>query len=101
MSQQLMDVVAEDLRGLGAVQRAALARLHDSPAGLTAPELADLSAGFDAVNRRSIALYALKRLRRRGLAVTAGQVPRQGRGGRAYVWVLTDEGRELAKGWNA
>ena len=27
-----------------------------------------------------------------------GAVPRQGRGGRAYIWVLTDEGRELAKG---
>ena len=84
--------------GLGAVQRQALIRLYGSPDGLTAPQLADLSAGFDAVNRRSIALYALKRLRRRGLAVTAGQVPRQGGGGRAYIWVLTDEGRELAKG---
>ena len=84
--------------GLGAVQRQALIRLYGSPDGLTAPELAGLSAGFDADNRRSIATTTLKRLRRRGLAVTAGQVPRQGRGGRAYVWVLTDEGRELAKG---
>ena len=84
--------------GLGAVQRQALIRLYGSPDGLTAPQLADLSAGFDAGDRRSIALGTLKRLRRRGLAVTAGQVPRQGRGGRAYVWVLTDEGRELAKG---
>ena len=84
--------------GLGAVQRQALIRLYGSPDGLTAPQLADLSAGFDAGDRRSIALGTLKRLRRRGLAVTAGQVPRQGRGGRAYIWVLTDEGRELAKG---
>ena len=84
--------------GLGAVQRQALIRLYGSPDGLTAPQLADLSAGFDAANRRSIATTTLKRLRSRGLAVTAGQVPRQGRGGRAYVWVLTDEGRELAKG---
>ena len=29
-----------------------------------------------------------------------GAVQRQGRGGRAYVWVLTDEGRELAKEWS-
>ena len=87
--------------GLGAVQRQALIRLYGSPDGLTAPQLADLSAGFDADNRRSIATTTLKRLRRRGLAVTAGQVPRQGRGGRAYIWVLTDEGHELAKGWNA
>ena len=86
--------------GLGTVQRQALIRLYGSPDGLTAPELADLSAGFDADNRRSIATTTLKRLRRRGLAVTAGQVPRQGRGGRAYVWVLTDEGRELAKEWS-
>ena len=86
--------------GLGAVQRQALIRLYGSPDGLTAPQLADLSAGFDADNRRSIALSTLQRLRRRGLAVTAGQVPRQGRGGRAYVWVLTDEGRELAKEWS-
>ena len=86
--------------GLGAVQRQALIRLYGSPDGLTAPELAGLSAGFDADNRRSIATTTLKRLRRRGLAVTAGQVPRQGRGGRAYVWVLTDEGRELAKEWS-
>lgn len=86
--------------GLGAVQRQALMRLYGSPDGLTAPELAGLSAGFDADNRRSIATTTLKRLRRRGLAVTAGQVPRQGRGGRAYVWVLTDEGRELAKEWS-
>ena len=84
--------------GLGAVQRQALMRLYGSPDGLTAPQLADLSAGFDAGNRRSVATTTLKRLRARGLAVTAGQVPRQGRGGRAYVWVLTDEGRELAKG---
>ena len=82
--------------GLGAVQRQALIRLYGSPDGLTAPQLADLSAGFDADNRRSIATTTLKRLRSRGLAVTAGQVPRQGRGGRAYSWVLTDEGRELA-----
>ena len=86
--------------GLGAVQRQALIRLYGSPDGLTAPELAGLSAGFDADNRRSIATTTLKRLRRRGLAVTAGQVPRQGRGGRAYVWALTDEGRELAKEWS-
>ena len=86
--------------GLGAVQRQALIRLYGSPDGLTAPELAGLSAGFDAGNRRSIATTTLKRLRRRGLAVTAGQVPRQGRGGQAYVWVLTDEGRELAKEWS-
>ena len=86
--------------GLGAVQRQALVRLYGSPDGLTAPELAGLSAGFSAGDRRSIALSTLKRLRRRGLAVTAGQVPRQGRGGRAYVWVLTDEGRELAKEWS-
>ena len=86
--------------GLGTVQRQALIRLYGSPDGLTAPQLADLSAGFDADNRRSIALSTLKRLRRRGLADTAGQVPRQGRGGRAYVWVLTDEGRELAKEWS-
>ena len=86
--------------GLGTVQRQALIRLYGSPDGLTAPQLADLSAGFDADNRRSIATTTLKRLRRRGLAVTAGQVPRQGRGGRAYVWVLTDEGRELAKEWS-
>ena len=86
--------------GLGTVQRQALIRLYGSPDGLTAPELAGLSAGFDADNRRSIATTTLKRLRRRGLAVTAGQVPRQGRGGRAYVWVLTDEGRELAKEWS-
>ena len=86
--------------GLGTVQRQALIRLYGSPDGLTAPELAGLSAGFDAGNRRSIATTTLKRLRRRGLAVTAGQVPRQGRGGRAYVWVLTDEGRELAKEWS-
>ena len=84
--------------GLGTVQRQALIRLYGSPDGLTAPQLADLSAGFDADNRRSIATTTLKRLRSRGLAVTAGQVPRQGRGGRAYIWVLTDEGRELAKG---
>jgi hypothetical protein len=84
--------------GLGAVQRQALIRLYDSPDGLTAPQLADLSGGFDAGNRRSIALTTLKRLRSRGLAVTAGQVPRQGRGGRAYLWVLTDEGRELMRG---
>ena len=81
--------------GLGAVQRQALMRLHGSPDGLTAPQQADQSAGFDAGNRRSIATTTLKRLRRRGLAVTAGQVPRQGRGGRAYVWVLTDAGRDL------
>ena len=80
--------------GLGAVQRQALIRLYGSPDGLTAPQLADLSAGFDADNRRSIATTTLKRLRRRGLAVTAGQVPRQ-RGGRAYIWVITDKGREL------
>jgi len=86
--------------GLGTVQRQALIRLYGSPDGLTAPQLADLSAGFDADNRRSIATTTLKRLRRRGLAVTAGQVPRQGRGGRAYIWVLTDEGRELAKEWS-
>ena len=91
-------VITAGLRGLGSVQRAVLVCLHDAPEGLTAPELAGLSAGFDADNRRSIALTTLKRLRRRGLAITAGQVPRQGRGGRAYVWVLTDEGRELAKG---
>jgi hypothetical protein len=83
--------------GLGAVQRQALIRLYGSPDGLTAPQLADLSAGFDAGDRRSIALTTLKRLRGRGLAVTAGQVPRQGRGGRAFIWVLTDEGREMAK----
>ena len=86
--------------GLGAVQRQALMRLYSSPDGLTAPELAGLSAGFDADNRRSVATTTLKRRRVRGLAVTAGQVPRQGRGGRAYVWVLTDEGRELAKEWS-
>ena len=86
--------------GLGAVQRQALIRLYGSPDGLTAPELAGLSAGFDADNRRSVATTTLKRRRVRGLAVTAGQVPRQGRGGRAYVWVLTDEGRELAKEWS-
>ena len=84
--------------GLGAVQRQALIRLYGSPDGLTAPELAGLSAGFDADNRRSVATTTLTRRRVRGLAVTAGQVPRQGRGGRAYIWVLTDEGRELAKG---
>ena len=50
----------------------------------------DEAETVDADNRRSIATTTLKRLRRRGLAVTAGQVPRQGRGGRAYIWVLTD-----------
>ena len=85
--------------GLGAVQRQALIRLYGSPDGLTAPQLADLSAGFDAGDRRSIALSTLKKLSRRGLVVTTGRVPRphsEGRGGWAYRWVLTDEGRELA-----
>lgn len=83
------------MSGLGTVQRGALVRLYDSPDGLTAPELAGLSWGADANNQRSSALNALKKLRRRGLTVTAGRVPRKGRGAQAFRWILTDAGREL------
>lgn len=87
--------------GLGAVQRSALVRLHDSPQGLTAPELADLSWGSSRVHRTTAVLNVLKLLRARGLVVTTGRVPRppaRGRGARAYRWVLTGVGRELAAG---